>query len=243
MRDQHLGRTLAFCIVGICLVGCTSTSSTDAVTVLSPAADTDTPVSHPALRAELQERFQLDQTARHAMIAAMQAQDDDTPPGQFGPAASAAMKEVMAVDEESAVFLRNMIDTYGWPTYDMVGEDGAHAAWLLAQHADQQPALQTTVLAAMRPLVESGQANGRNLAYLEDRVRTGQQRPQLYGTQFGADAHGVSRPLPVEDAANVDARRADVGLPPLAEYAAQMSATYGEPTDPTPMAEYPSSSN
>jgi hypothetical protein len=64
------------------------------------------------------------------------------------------------------------------------GEDGAQAAWLLAQHADRRPELQQVLLEAMRAAVKAGEAAPADLAYLEDRVRVNAGRPQLYGTQF-----------------------------------------------------------
>lgn len=35
-----------------------------------------------------------------------------------------------------------MLDEHGWPTQDLVGEQASSAAWLLAQHADFDVALQ-----------------------------------------------------------------------------------------------------
>ncbi len=71
----------------------------------------------------------------------------------------------------STAFLRELIDTNGWPARDQVGTEAAHAAWLLAQHADAAPDLQAQVLELMEPLVVAGQADGGDLAYLTDRVR------------------------------------------------------------------------
>jgi hypothetical protein len=51
---------------------------------------------------------------------------------------------------------------------------------------------------------------------LEDRIRTFEGRGQRYGTQFDWDADGALSPLPLEDPEGVDARRGEIGLPPLA---------------------------
>jgi hypothetical protein len=51
-------------------------------------------------------------------------------------------------------------------------------------------------------------------------------KKQIYGTQFTSQ-DGQWQPRPLEDAANVDVRRAEVGLPPLAEYARQLKEVYG----------------
>jgi hypothetical protein len=42
-------------------------------------------------------------------------------------------------------------------------------------------------------------------------------------------------PQPIEDEANVDARRASVGLGTLEEYAAQMQRMYNKPTSARPL--------
>jgi Family of unknown function (DUF6624) len=65
----------------------------------------------------------------------------------------------------------------------MVGGDGAHAAWLLARHADQDPAFQRRCLELLTQAVASGEAAKIELAYLTDRVLA-EGKPQEYGTQF-----------------------------------------------------------
>src|SRR5262249_41729217 len=97
--------------------------------------------------------------------------------------------------------------------------DGAHAAWLLAQHADRES--QPAFLDLLRAAVAAGEASVTDLAYLDDRVRMRAGQPQLYGTQFIHDEQGL-RPWAIEDLENVDQRRASVGLGPFADYEARM---------------------
>jgi hypothetical protein len=66
----------------------------------------------------------------------------------------------------------------------------------------------------------------QNIAYLTDRVLLAEGKKQLYGTQFTREK-GELQPRPIEDAAHVDQRRAEAGLPPLAEYAAELAKLYG----------------
>lgn len=98
---------------------------------------------------------------------------------------------------------------------ELVG-DGASAAWLLVQHADDDAAFQERVLELMHGVVERGDADRSELAYLTDRVRVAHGRPQVYGTQFGRNV-----PQPIEDPDQLDARRAAAGLEPFADYAAR----------------------
>lgn len=97
-------------------------------------------------------------------------------------------------------------------------DDGAQQAWLLVQHADADLAFQKDCLARLERAVAAGDASPADLAYLHDRVAVGEKRKQRYGTQYGP---------PIEDEANVDARRAAVGLGTLAEYQAEIEAMYG----------------
>lgn len=189
-----------------------------------------------ALRAALLDLGDRDRAAREALAEAMR-DAEPTPGGGFtlsGDGAK-AMAAVRAIDAESTAFLRHMVAERGWPAGSRVGEDGARAAWLLAQHADEDPAFQAEILALMEPLVARGEAEPRLFAMLTDRVRLARGEKQLYATQFANDDHGVMRPLPTEDWDTIDERRDAVGLPPLSEYAKTLSESYGEPADTTPI--------
>ena len=120
--------------------------------------------------------------------------------------------------------LAEILDEHGWPTHDLVGEDGEDAAWTIAQHSDQDPAFQRRALEALRTAVEDGQASPGNLAYLEDRVAVGAGEPQTYGTQIACTADGAEPATPLADEAAVDDLRAEAGLEPLGDYLAEMVA-------------------
>jgi hypothetical protein len=131
------------------------------------------------------------------------------------------------VDVENTRRMQEIVEEIGWPTISKVGEHASHMAWLLVQHADHDRAFQKKCLELMRAL-PADEVQPSNIAYLEDRVRVGEGRPQLYGTQFYADEHGQFGPSPIEDPENVDQRRASVGLGTLAEYT-QLMEKYRQP--------------
>jgi hypothetical protein len=133
--------------------------------------------------------------------------------------------EWQRIDEENTRWLGEVLATRGWPGRTLAGEDGAQAAWLLAQHADRDPVLQRAFLDALRGAAGQGEASPAHLAYLEDRVRVGAGQPQLYGTRFTIIDGGL-RPCPVEDPQRLDERRAAAGLEPFAVYESRMR---GEP--------------
>ena len=97
---------------------------------------------------------------------------------------------------------------------------------LLVQHADHDVLFQKKCLNLMnsQPVTE---VRLQELAYLEDRVRTNEGRPQLYGTQFFTDrATNKFGSRPINNLDELDARRMAVGLEPFIEYERRMLETY-----------------
>ena len=125
-------------------------------------------------------------------------------------------EEMQRVHKENAKRLDEIVDTYGWPGIALVGLEGCRAAWLVAQHAICTPALQRKFHAVMEQGVESGDVPKRLLACLSDRIRFNENRPQLYGTVLAWNEM-CELTCELEDPANVDARRTEVGLPPFEE--------------------------
>jgi hypothetical protein len=121
------------------------------------------------------------------------------------------------VHRQNAAALAAIIEEHGWPGRTLVSDDGAHAAWFVIQHAIGNPSLQRRGLQLLRQAAEKGEIPLLQVAYLEDRIRFFEGRPQLYGTQFHWDANGELNPHPIDDLSGVDQRRASVGLGPLAE--------------------------
>lgn len=113
--------------------------------------------------------------------------------------------------------LMDLLEAHGWPDPGRVGKDGAEAAWLIAQHAIGMPALQRRVLPLLGIAVRAGSAPAWQWAMLYDRMAILEGRAQRFGTQLEPDAEGWARPCLLEDPEGVEARRASVGLEPLAQ--------------------------
>jgi hypothetical protein len=141
--------------------------------------------------------------------------------------------QMQAVHEANAAALETIIATRGWPTREFVGEDGAEAAWLIAQHAIGLPDFQRRSLAAQQSAAAAGQVPAWQPAMLLDRIRNFEGKPQLYGTQFDWDDDGQLNPLPIENPEGVDERRASVGLPPLASAIAEKRRSAANERPPT----------
>ena len=98
-----------------------------------------------------------------------------------------------------------VLDRHGWQKAKLV------------QHADHDRPFQKQCLEMLKEAVKKGEATGEQFDYLTDRVRLGEKKKQLYGTQIEL-VEGKFRPFPIEDETDVDKRRQEVGLSSLANY-------------------------
>ena len=162
-------------------------------------------MGNPDLYAELMKRAKTDQDARMAK-----------PPNVI---------QITLIDWDNTTWMKQVIEKHGWPGRALVGHDGAQAAWLLVQHADRDPAFQRRCLTLLTQAYEKSDATADQVAYLTDRVLIAEGKPQVYGTQFET-VNGKLQPRPIENEAEVDQRRAAMGLEPLAAYAEQMRTYY-----------------
>lgn len=182
----------------------------------------------PGLRTELLRRTKTDQDARFAIINWMKANGSNEKLSDERKAEyQKLLHAVETADLENTNWLKEIIAKQGWPTFTLVGKDGAQSAWLLVQHADADPKFQRQCLDLMTKLPKN-EMSQKNFAYLTDRVLLAEGKKQIYGTQF-TTIDGKVQPRPLEDPVNVDKRRAEVGLSTLAEYAKIIEGQYGTP--------------
>ena len=113
-----------------------------------------------------------------------------------------------------------IIDAKGWPSVSMVGYEAAAGAWTVAQHAS--PAFLKRCLPLMQAAAAKQEINPQHLALSIDRARVEAGKPQMYGSQLRDGKGGKLEPYPIEDAAHIDARRAAMGMEPLAGYLARV---------------------
>lgn len=126
------------------------------------------------------------------------------------------------VDKNHVISMRRIIKRYGWPTFTMVGKDGAQAAWLLIQHADCVPRFQASCLRLLEKAVKSKEAESSDLAYLIDRVLVNTHKKQVYGTQFYNDTKGTLVPRPIINKKLLAHRRKQMGLGSFTAYQRRM---------------------
>ena len=128
-------------------------------------------------------------------------------------------------DHENTQWLKTVVQQYGWPTRTMVGKKGANAAWVLVQHADAEPQFQRQCLDLMTKLPKE-EVSQQDFGRLTDRVLIAEGKKQIYGT-FHHIVDGKLLPFPIEDEANVEKRRVNLGFPPLSEELKGLQKTYG----------------
>ncbi|MEM7104426.1 MAG: DUF6624 domain-containing protein [Bacteroidota bacterium] len=179
-----------------------------------------------ALNAELRDELlamqEIDQEARRTVIKLLESYD------RSDLKVKEQIDKIRSIDHQQTARLKAIVESYGWPGKTLVGQEGANAAWLIAQHADRQPEFQAYCLQKMDKLLETGEVSRRDYAYLHDRVQCAKGEFQLYATQAIRDPEsGELIFQPIEDESELDFRRASMNLiQTAAEYAEAMGFEY-----------------
>jgi hypothetical protein len=207
-------------LLAVCVALCCSACNSDAAR-RAPAADTVGTVtgsSGPwpiALSDSLLRLGEEDQTGRDALARAAANQD------------TATLFASLRADSARSRWLKDRVARFGWPTPAQASDAAARAAWLILQHSPDT-AWQADMLPELERLASSGTLPPDDVAMLSDRVQVRRGAPQRYATQFTM-VDGRLLPEPVSDTAGLDARRAAVGLPPMAEYVRRMQEQFQVP--------------
>lgn len=167
-------------------------------------------ISEGRLLNELKRRVDSDQAARKKLVA-------DPKSKEFG-------RSVDAIDSANLAWLRQLIFQKGFPTAAQVGNEGVHLAWILLQHADQDPKLQSELLPVLQQRFAAGELPMNDLARFTDRVLVASGKPQRYGTQFDWFSAEDFKLPEANRLAEIDAERSRLGLMPLADYVCTIRA-------------------
>jgi hypothetical protein len=163
----------------------------------------NTAISDAGLLTDLKVHVESDQAARRKWLA--------------DPKSESLSRSVAAIDTANLTWLRRLIAEKGFPTAAQVGNEGVHLAWVLLQHADRDPKLQSELLPVLEQRFSAGELPANDLARMTDRVLVASGKPQKYGTQFDWFAGQYQLPEPGR-LAEIDTERSQVGLMPLADY-------------------------
>lgn len=133
------------------------------------------------------------------------------------------MKEI---HEKNNKRIKEIVSNHGWPGFSIVGKEGSKAAWLIVQHAVLDTKFMDKCLPLLKEAISHGEAEGWCFAYLQDRVLTMSNKPQIYGTQHDIDKNGVAYPLPIENPEKVELLRKEVGLGSLSDATKRIQAQH-----------------
>ena len=132
------------------------------------------------------------------------------------------------VNEQQKIYEKNhainekkvaeILDTHGWPTKEMSGgEQGNWTICNVIQHSDNE--VRIKYLPLMRQAVKDKKLEPRFLVRAEDRIATERGDLQIYGGQMKYYPETKSFNVwPVYDPENIDKRRAEIGLEPIADF-------------------------
>ncbi len=137
--------------------------------------------------------------------------------GEGGEVDTAQGRRMNQVDSANTNWLKAYVARWQWPTVAQVGKENVESAFLIVQHADGDTAFMRAMLPAVMQAARNGDLDLQAVALLADRVEVQAGHKQRYGTQMTMRDGKVVLD-PIDDSANVDTRRAEMGLKPVAEY-------------------------
>ncbi|WP_299755864.1 DUF6624 domain-containing protein [uncultured Pontibacter sp.] len=174
------------------------------------------------LKAQLEQIYETDQGIRRKIGPAQEKYSPDSPEMQ------ALWKEMRTIDLENKKAVVAILEEHGWPGKSLVGSEASSAAFLVIQHSDKET--MEKYLPMLREAADKGEAAKSQVALMEDRVRMNNGQPQLYGSQLKMNNETGQYELhTIEDEANVDKRREEMGLEPLADYMKRFGIEYKVP--------------
>ncbi len=166
----------------------------------------------------LAEMYTIDQKVREKLIE------------NFGPDLMShpeALQLMSSMDDFHTIKMKEILQQYGWITISQFGEVSDNQAWLLVQHSGDL-FFQEGCLFILSNLINQGETNKKNYAYLYDRVALQSPilRKQRYGTQFNL-VNNEFVLFPYEGTTEVlNQRRADMGLNREEEYLENIKQAY-----------------
>lgn len=160
-------------------------------------------------RERLERMFDIDQAGREALERVDFAK---LPAPERQAAQAVVSSEIAAHDASDQLALKAMTPAAGWFLPDVYGSKAAQAAFLIVQHATNDPQLMRTTLVKLEPLAREGKIDGGQYALMYDRVALEfDHKLQRYGSQVTCTA-GRWGAGELEDPARLDERRRAVGL-------------------------------
>ena len=173
------------------------------------------------ITADLMARREKEQAIRQELmdLEAKKRAEDPTFQAFASPEGQRIVGRMIAIDRDNTERVRELLADVGWIDAARFGDDASQAAWLIVQHCGNVPMMKAVLPELLAAFENGDRAAGPRYALTYDRLTLQLGGEQRYGSQLGAGPDGGLAISRLEDPANVDARRAAIGLGTLAEYA------------------------
>ena len=129
--------------------------------------------------------------------------------------------------EKDTVRLCQILKTSGWPTTELVGENGLQAAYHILKNSPSFE-MQRDLLPVILAVLKKDPKQKLEFAGLYDRLRVSAGMKQLFGTQ-PVSMGGFIILYPIEDEAKIDERRTEFGLSSMSQNIRNLERIYGKP--------------
>lgn len=153
----------------------------------------------------LQKVAESDQQVRRELISAQKS-------GNMELLADAA-KRMERCDKQNQKIVFKMLDKRGVP--ENLSNEAFNSIWLVVQHSDTEHI--EKYLPILRQAADRGGISQIELTTMEDRLRVYKRTAQIYGSQT-IDTGNTIYFYPIAELENLDSRRAEIGMSPIAEY-------------------------
>jgi hypothetical protein len=196
--------------IGLLLCGCAGSAELTRPIESNQKIATPSSDKLAALKTELDARFDNDKKFRDDFILDLAKPANRTRIREIA-------ENMRVYDGANEARLDELMKEYDWRSLAALGNKATAWAFYVVQHAPQ--GYKKRYLPLLKNAAEQGTLEKSLFVYLDDRVRMGDGRPQLYGTQAQRASTGKLFTWPIEDEANVDARRAEFGWPTIVAHA------------------------
>ena len=144
-----------------------------ALLTIFPAYEAEMDSLNVAIRNELLTIHLRDQGIRFMVIDAEATNN---------PAEKELRKIMKKIDSNHIKYIQYILDNYGWPSTEDIGEDASHTLFLCLQHIDDKD-IQMKYLPVLKEAVAQGNATPWYYAFLTDRIKMNLGEKQIFGSQ------------------------------------------------------------
>ncbi|MEL4309136.1 hypothetical protein JMA43_13645 [Joostella sp. CR20] len=130
------------------------------------------------------------------------------------------------IDSINLVEVEKIIQEFGYPGKELVGEPANETVFYVIQHSDKIE----QYLPIIRKAANNGDISMRKLAMMEDRYLMQNRKEQIYGTQIRGqkdkEGNWIHFVWPIENPDSVNIIREKIGLESIEEYAESFDIEY-----------------